>query len=88
MPDARPTPQAAALGYDRGADRAPRVLAKGGGAVAEQILARAREHGIPIESDPDLLRCLAPLEVGDEIPIEAYQAVATILAFLYRTNRT
>lgn len=78
--------QAAALGYDKGVDSAPRVLAKGGGKIAENILARAAEHGIPVEKDPDLLQCLGPLHVGDEIPVEAWQAVAEILAFLYAKN--
>ena len=78
--------KAAALGYDRAVDGAPRVLAKGGGDVASSILERAEEHGIPIEKDPDLLQCLGPLEVGAEIPVAAYQAVAGILAFLYAKN--
>ncbi len=82
----KPT-QAAALGYDRGEDNAPRVLAKGGGDVAANIIAKADEHGIPIERDPDLLQCLAPLQVGAEIPVAAYRAVAEILAFLYGKNR-
>ena len=77
---------AAALGYQRGHDQAPRVMAKGRGEVAERILARAREHGVPIERDPDLLQCLGALEVGQEIPLAAYQAVAQILVFLYRRN--
>ncbi len=77
---------AAALGYDRGVDGAPRMLARGKGDVAERILERARAHNIPIEEDPDLLQCLDSLEIGHEIPIEAYQAVAQILAFLYRKN--
>ena len=75
------------MGYRRGFDAAPRVLAQGAGAVAEAILERAEEHGVPIERDPDLLQCLAPLQVGDAIPIEAYAAVAQVLAFLYRHNR-
>lgn len=79
--------QAAALGYDRGKDRAPRVLARGGGDVAQNILAAAEQHGVPIERDPDLLQCLGPLAIGAEIPIAAYEAVATILAFLYEQNR-
>ncbi|MHC4076975.1 MAG: EscU/YscU/HrcU family type III secretion system export apparatus switch protein [Planctomycetota bacterium] len=79
---------AAALGYDRGADSAPRLLARGKGEVAQRILERAREHKIPIEEDPDLLQRLASLEIGYEIPVEAYQAVAQILAFLYRKNAT
>ena len=78
--------QAAALGYDRGCDHAPRLLARGGGDVAENIIAIAQEHGIPIERDPDLLQCLAPLDIGGEIPVDAYRAVAEILAFLYAKN--
>jgi flagellar biosynthesis protein len=79
--------RAMALGYERGRDRAPRLLAKGGGDVARNILANARAHGIPIEQDPDLLQCLAPLAVGSDIPVAAYEAVAAILAFLYARNR-
>jgi len=79
--------QAAALGYDRGHDRAPRVLARGGGDVARNILAAADQHDVPIERDPDLLQCLGPLSVGAEVPVAAYEAVATILAFLYAKNR-
>ncbi len=76
-----------ALGYDRGGDAAPRVLAKGGGDVAQNILDLASQHSIPIERDPDLLQCLQPLANGAEIPIAAYEAVARILAFLYQKNR-
>jgi len=79
--------QAVALGYDRGSDRAPRVLARGGGDVADRIVAAAKEHGIPIERDPDLLQCLKPLSCGEEIPVAAFEAVAGILAFLYAKNR-
>ncbi len=86
-PQRAPQVEAAALGYDRGQDAAPRVLAKGRGEIAENILARADAHAIPVERDPDLLQCLAPLQVGDNIPVEAYAAVAQVLAFLYRENR-
>jgi flagellar biosynthesis protein len=85
-PERKPA-QAAALGYDRDRDRAPRVLARGSGEIAQNILERAAAHGIPIERDPDLLACLAPLQVGQEIPVAAYTAVAHILAFLYAHNR-
>jgi flagellar biosynthesis protein len=84
----RKNQQAMALGYDRGADSAPRVLAKGGGDVARSILQAAEEHGIPIERDPDLLQCLRAFDVGAEIPAAAYEAVARILAFLYAQNRS
>ena len=79
--------QAAALGYDRGHDSAPRLLARGGGDVAQNIIAAAQAHDIPIERDPDLLQCLSPLRVGGELPVGAYRAVAEILAFLYGRNR-
>ena len=87
MRERKPPLQAAAIGYDRGAERAPRILAHGGGDVAQRILELAQEHAIPIERDPDLLQCLQPLRVGAEIPVTAYVAVAQILAFLYRQNR-
>jgi flagellar biosynthesis protein len=79
--------RAIALGYDRGKDHAPRVLARGGGDVADRIVEAAQQHGIPIERDPDLLQCLQPLSCGAEIPVAAFEAVAGILAFLYRKNR-
>lgn len=78
--------EVAALGYDRGIDAAPRVLAKGRGELAQRILETADEHSIPVTRDRDLLSCLGALQVGDDIPMEAYQAVAHILAFLYRQN--
>lgn len=78
--------RAMALGYDRGADQAPRVLAKGGGDVARSILDAADRHGVPVERDPDLLQCVGPLAIGREIPVAAYEAVARILAFLYAQN--
>lgn len=80
-------PDVAALGYDRVADGAPRILARGRGEVAARILEAAEAHDIPVERDPDLLACLGRLEVGQEIPIAAYQAMAEILAFLYEQNR-
>ena len=54
--------------------------------MAQNIIAKAEEHGIPIERDPDLLQCLTPLQIGNEIPVTAYVAVAEILAFLYTKN--
>ena len=77
---------AVALRYDRGEDRAPSVVAKGRGEVAEKILAIAQEHDIPVRSDPDLLNLLSACELGDQIPEELFGAVAEVLAFLYRVN--
>jgi flagellar biosynthesis protein len=78
--------EAAAVGYRRGIDPAPRVVAKGTGAAAERILERADRDGVPVHRDPDLLQSLSVLRVGDEIPHEAFTAVAEILAFLYERN--
>ena len=78
--DPRP-PQAVALHYD-GAG-APRVTAKGSGPVAEQILALAREHGIPLHEDPELVALLGRLDLGAEIPRALYVAVAEVIAFAY-----
>jgi flagellar biosynthesis protein len=78
--------QAVALRYERTKDRAPRVVAKGRGAVAESIIARAREHGVPLHEDANLAATLSALDLETEIPPELYRAVAEVLAFLYRLN--
>ncbi|VEG91292.1 EscU/YscU/HrcU family type III secretion system export apparatus switch protein [Legionella spiritensis] len=77
-------PQAIALHYD--GKSAPRVTAKGEGAIAEQIIKAAREHGIPLEKDPELTALLAQVKLSDEIPPSLYVAVAQLLAFLYFLN--
>jgi flagellar biosynthesis protein len=84
-----PRTRAAALRYQPQApflDAAPRLVAKGDGLLAERILALAREHGIPVEQDPDLLAALEPLQVDRVIPPELFKAVAVMLASLYRAN--
>ena len=63
------------------------MLAKGAGKVAERIREIAREHGIPIRENKPLARALYKVvEVGDTIPEEFYQAVAAILAQIYRSR--
>jgi flagellar biosynthesis protein len=79
------TGKAVALTYENGAD-APTVVASGKGRLAEKILAAAREAGVEIVEDPDLVELLANIPLGAEIPPELYQAVAEILAFVYRVN--
>jgi flagellar biosynthesis protein len=78
--------RAAALRYTPGKDRAPKVAAKGSGAVAEHIIQVAREHGIPVKEDPDLMAVLAGLDIEQEIPADLYLAVAELLAFVYSLN--
>jgi flagellar biosynthetic protein FlhB len=80
-----PTHFAVALKYDPN-DQAPRVLAKGLDEVAEVIKEIAREHKIPTVENKPLAQALYKLvEVGDEIPPSLYEAVAQVLAFVYRT---
>ncbi len=80
-------PAAAAIRYDPPGDGAPRVTAKGRGRIAERIIGLAREYGVPIREDPDLVEILSALELGQEIPPECYTAVAEILAFVYGLNQ-
>ena len=82
-------PSAVALRYHPQApflDAAPRLVAKGDGMLADRILELARRHGIPVEHDPDLLAALEPLDVNSVLPPELFQAVAIMLAALYRAN--
>jgi len=79
-----PTHFAVALAYD-GKKAAPEVIAKGPDLIALQIRRIAEENGVPIVEDPPLARALhASVEVGQEIPEEFFQAVAQLLAFVYR----
>ncbi len=78
--------QAAALRYDPGKDRAPRLTAKGSGTIAEKIIELAVKHGIPVRNDPALVQILSKLDIDEAIPAELYQAVAEVLAFVYRMN--
>lgn len=78
--------QAVALRYDRSRERAPRVVASGMGVIAEAILNRARESGITLMENPDLVAVLGKVPVGDTVPPDLYRAVAEVLAYVYRIN--
>ena len=78
---------AVALKYDAATDHAPRVVAKGRGLVAEKIIALAREQGIPMREDPDLVQMLTQIDLDQEIPPTLYKVVAELLAFVYRLNQ-
>lgn len=89
MPRSR-RPSAVALRYQPEApflDAAPRLVAKGQGFLADRILDLARKHGVPIQRDPDLLATLEPLDVNSLIPPDLFQALAVVLAALYRANK-
>lgn len=77
---------AVALTYDREEDQAPRVAAKGKGYIAEAIIDLAKKHGVEIREDRDLALLLSKIEIDTPIPVEAYAAVAEILAYIYKAN--
>jgi len=83
-----PTHFAVALKYQRGADKAPIVLAKGERLFALRIKALAAKHEVPTVEDKPVARMLFKYgKVGKPIPAELYKAVAEILAFVYKTHR-
>ena len=83
-----PTHFAVALKYERGKDKAPVILAKGENRFAQRIKALAAEHGVPtVENKPVARLLFAMGKVGETIPANLYQAVAEILAVVYRTHR-
>lgn len=87
MDERKKRAKVSALRYREGEDRAPRLVAKGQGQVAEKILEIARRHGIPIREDAGLVEVLSVLDLREEIPPELYKAVAEILAFIFLLNR-
>ena len=77
---------AVALKYRSDIDKAPKVVAKGEGKVAQRIITLAKEHKIHIHQDPDLIEVLSHLDLNQEIPPHVYAVVAEILAFVYTLN--
>jgi len=78
-------PVAVALHYK--GERAPKVVAKGNGLVAERIIATAKEHGVPLKEDPGLVSALSQLDLDTEIPRDLYVAVAEVLKFVWGLER-
>ena len=64
----------------------PRIIASGEGTLAEQILQVAWANNIKVREDADLVEVLSAIDIDSEIPIEAFAAVAEILAYVYRVN--
>jgi flagellar biosynthesis protein len=77
---------AVALKY-AGGDSAPTVVAKGRGLIAEEIIARAKAHGVYVHESPALVALLARVDIDQFIPPQLYVAVAELLAWLYRVER-
>lgn len=78
--------KAVAIIYDAEKGSAPRVVASGKGEIARKIIETAREAGVYIQEDPDLVELLAKIPLGQEIPAELYRTVAEVLAFVYKVN--
>ena len=85
MDNLKPPPSAVALAYQTG-DSAPRIVAKGSGMIAEQIIERAKEHGVAVHESKELVALLMQVELDDDIPPALYRAVAELLAWLYRVE--
>ena len=86
MKNKKTSSKAAAITYDGEKDRAPRLVAKGSGNIADKIIEVARQHDIPMVKDQNLVQVLEALDLESEIPPELYRAVAEVLAFIYRLN--
>lgn len=83
-----PTEIAVVLTYEPGSG-APRVVAKGAGHIAAKIREKAREHDLPLVADIPLARLLyADVEIGQAIPVEVYDAVARVLAFVMSLRKS
>lgn len=76
---------AVALAYAPG-DAAPRVVAKGRGLIADEIILRAKEHGVFVHESPELVTLLMQVDLDDHIPPQLYVAVAELLVWLYRVE--
>ncbi|QFR49532.1 type III secretion system protein [Sulfurimonas lithotrophica] len=79
--------KAAALRYDKAKENAPRVIAKGEGKVADNIIKVAELHNLPIKKDEDLIELLSKVELDKEVPEALYKVVAELFSFVYKVTR-
>lgn len=79
--------KAVALRYDDKKEKAPKVVAKGEGNVAKNIIKIAKENELPIQKDEDLIEMLSKVELDKEIPAELYKAVAEVFSFIYKISK-
>jgi flagellar biosynthesis protein len=79
--------QAVAFKYDVERDTAPRVIAKGRGHVAENIMSAAQQNAIPVYQNKTLVNMLMALEIDREIPPELYRTIAEVMAYVYRIDK-
>ena len=79
--------KAVAHAYDKDKNKAPLVVAKGSGHVADKIIEISQEAGIPVYQDESSDLLLSQLQLGQEIPVELYEVVAGILAYILKVNQ-
>ncbi len=82
----KPTQKAVALAYEQNKQKAPKVLAKGEGLLAQRIIEKAKEYDIPLFQSQALVDSLINLEIDEEIPPKLYQAVVEVFIWLYKTE--
>lgn len=80
--------KAVAIRYDTEQEQAPRVLAKGEGESAKNIIKIAQLHKLPIKKDADLIELLSKVEIDKEVPQELYKAVAELFSYIYKITNT
>jgi flagellar biosynthesis protein len=78
--------EAIALSYEPNGNNSPKVVAKGKGKIAENILEKATINNVPVYEDPNLVELLGQLDLNEAIPEDLYQAVAEVFAFIYRLD--
>jgi flagellar biosynthesis protein len=81
-----PRAEAVALAYSAG-DSSPRVVAKGRGLIAREIIERAREAGVFVHESPEMVALLMQVDLDSHIPPQLYIAVAELLAWLYKLEK-
>lgn len=81
------TQKAAALKYDMKIDNAPKLVAKGKGQTASNIIKIAKDNNIPVKKDEDLIELLSQIDIDKEIPGSMYKAVAEIFSFIYDLSK-
>lgn len=79
--------EAIALNYNPDNNNSPKVIAKGKGKIADNIVEKAVQSDIPVYEDKNLVELLGKLDLNEAIPEELYEVVAEVFAFIYRLDR-
>ncbi|HIP15241.1 MAG TPA: type III secretion system protein [Sulfurimonas autotrophica] len=79
--------KAIALQYNKEKNQAPVVSAKGEGKTAQKIIQIAKENGVPLKKDEDLVELLSKVELDKEVPPQMYKAIAEVFSFIYSITK-